>query len=568
MAGLPPPVLDPYPAFHLARLPSLNNLDSLHSYQLALVPFHPESTPEQRNRARALFQRRRMEGMVRREEVGRPEKDAELRQLHRARDWLAGVVPGSRPMRDADVATDEPEPTFTSGEVRERVRKVSALAVERALQDHDEATKKVVEAAIAAERIKAAEERRLAVEQAIELQKRIDRMAQERAVAAAVEQAQGKPAEQAQQPLVPHPAATTPQSSPEEALENGMPAGGPFFDFHSTNPRPIPRDLINLFHIVLCTGLSERVTPCLLFHYMTRYQRASVPRPLALHRSQSGSIMIAFRSQEAAEEAVRQLDGKGMLLAQCKISARIKTNQGNEFRWRDCSLEVQEQWSDYRRLPLEVWAMKALPAAKGVSVSVSYQKEWDRIKRAEKERDRQESAQMSEGEGDEPDSPAPQYDYYEPAGSSLPYGGGVLGSGQGDNGLYGQSRSFALGGTSTSSWATATSFAPSTSRPQPYAPSFTSAASFPARTSTPPYPSFSNLAPHIPSTAVPTLHGRPVPPPPPPLQTAAAPAPQNGYSTYPAYSSMYGAGLGGAAQTRTSGQDELTTDPRKRPRYN
>ncbi|GJN91646.1 hypothetical protein Rhopal_004669-T1 [Rhodotorula paludigena] len=109
---LRPASLDPYPGFYLASLDfSLDCLDQLFSYQLALVGLHPQCTPELRTRADDLLRTRRESAQRRGYEDGFFEKNAEMRQLQRAKRWLEGTLPQSRNMRDMAVQTDPPPPT-------------------------------------------------------------------------------------------------------------------------------------------------------------------------------------------------------------------------------------------------------------------------------------------------------------------------------------------------------------------------------------------------------------------------------------------------------------------------
>jgi hypothetical protein len=157
-----PSVLDPFPGFESSLLPPLDNLNSLRSYQLALVPFHPEATLEQHAQARTIFRRRRMEALSRREELGMGEKTLEQRQMRRAQEWLEGKVPGSRRMVDGETQTDGK--LFTAEEVKKRVVNVSKAAVERALEEERKKLKEELKLAVEEERRKGEEAIRAVVE--------------------------------------------------------------------------------------------------------------------------------------------------------------------------------------------------------------------------------------------------------------------------------------------------------------------------------------------------------------------------------------------------------------------
>ncbi|GAA5980258.1 hypothetical protein JCM11641_005521 [Rhodosporidiobolus odoratus] len=429
-----PAIMDPYPGFESSLLPSLNSLDTLHSYQLALVPFHPESTADHRNRARALFQRRRMERIARKEELGVPEKRAEFNQLLRARDWLEGKAPGSKKTQDSTTQTEER--LYTLDEVKERVRNVSKAAVDRALAEERAAkqneVKRAVATALAEERMKQMLVQRQALEAALSAERQKDYASMAETVQFAVEEERQRAAAERDvsrylhcagrstalkcsrnqlpavnptttpqstppppppaaptvnllrhnnphlQQLLPPPPLDLPPPPPPPAFDATPP--GPVFDFYCQNPRAMPNELLALLHIVMCTGLDSSVTAQLVFHFLVRSGKRATPRPLAIKRSHSGSVMIAFRTEAAANQARFQLNDQTLPLVKCKINAFVRQKKtGNEFKWKDLSTEVQEEWDRSGSLPTGVWASKAPAASKGVSVSPGYHAEWQRI---------------------------------------------------------------------------------------------------------------------------------------------------------------------------------------------
>ncbi|GAA5887530.1 hypothetical protein JCM6882_001440 [Rhodosporidiobolus microsporus] len=420
-AGAQPAVLDPYPGFERTQLPSLSNLSSLHPYQLALVPFHPEATSIHIAYAKSLFQRRRLESVSRREELGLPEKQAELRQLRRAQEWLEGRASGSEGGRGT--AGQSAERMFTLAEVREREVSASKAAVEKAITEQrvhfGTEIIQAVEMAVKEEKAQADDRMKEACVAAVEAFKAEQQRQIDTAAQAAAEQPPRAPSP------IPTPRAASHLPSPpvDDAPD------GPFFDFDSTNPRPIPRELFQLLHIVLCTNLVSDVTVGLFYHYLLRAGKHTYPRPLAIKRSQTGSIMLAFRSAEHAQLAVSALDGATLPLARCKIRSFVRAETtGNEFRWRDLSGEVQAAWEGSRQLPAALWVGKVPGPGKGISVSEGYHDEWQNILEGRWQREQQKRR----------DKEAARYDYGGGDGQGYDYGDdyGDNDGGYSDGGSY------------------------------------------------------------------------------------------------------------------------------------
>ncbi|BGP36754.1 hypothetical protein JCM10449v2_000656 [Rhodotorula kratochvilovae] len=310
-----PPLLDPFPAFHHAPLDfPLDSLNSLASHQLALVQFHPDATREHCIRAELLFKKRRR--LERDEEAYRVGlKDAELRQVERARQWLEGTLPQSRPMRDAAVQTQAPDRVAAPDQVG---------------------------AGMGGGQVNAGQQRESAPQSTL-------------------------------------PAASLP-------LDPTAPPG-PSFSFPDTT-EPCPRELSSHFHILWCGDLDDDVTPLLFLHF---------PRPLAIRRSSSGAMMLAFRSAAYALHAQQRLDGEPLPLMRCKIRAIVRGNSGSEFRWRDLSDEVRDAWDRMRALPPAegAWVEKAPGPVRGVRVSAGYQREWERIEAVREARRRDEEEEQA-----------------------------------------------------------------------------------------------------------------------------------------------------------------------------
>ncbi|BGP12774.1 hypothetical protein JCM10213v2_000691 [Rhodosporidiobolus nylandii] len=414
-----PPVLNPYPSFELAALPSLSSLNTdpaaLFPWQLALIQFHPEATDAQRAKASALFARRRMEGLARGEEVNAGTKMAELRQLKRAQQWLAGTLPPSRPMRDAEVqsgsGTGAASRLFTLDEVKERVRNVSRAAVDRALEDErakhaqerEEASvradlerRKAVATALAEERTKQMAVQKIALDSALEAERK-GRMKEMEAVArhevesekAAVRQPAQTATPEHSSPsrhLPPRPEPATSQHLPSPPVDDSAPPG-PFFDFESTaavDQMAAPRELILQLHVASCISPPSEVTPQLFLAYMLRRQSSAFPRPLAISKSKAGHIMIAFRSQDHVSRAVAALQHHTIprTSGSYKIEMAVRGTGSHAFKRKQLSKETQQAWDAHGRLPDAEWIPQASVPPDGVTVSEAYEAEWARIHRA------------------------------------------------------------------------------------------------------------------------------------------------------------------------------------------
>ncbi|KAK4332402.1 Peroxisomal adenine nucleotide transporter 1 [Rhodotorula toruloides] len=90
-------VLDPYPGAETWPLDfSLADLHTLTSQELLSVHLHPLATKADKEEAKAIFWQRRVLAFGQGREEGLAEATAELRQMKRAEEWLAGRAPGSR----------------------------------------------------------------------------------------------------------------------------------------------------------------------------------------------------------------------------------------------------------------------------------------------------------------------------------------------------------------------------------------------------------------------------------------------------------------------------------------
>lgn len=90
-------VLNPYPGAETWPLDfSLADLHALTSQELLSVPLHPLAAKADKEGAKSIFWQRRDLAFRQGREEGSAEATAELRQMKRAEEWLAGRAPGSR----------------------------------------------------------------------------------------------------------------------------------------------------------------------------------------------------------------------------------------------------------------------------------------------------------------------------------------------------------------------------------------------------------------------------------------------------------------------------------------
>ncbi|BGO92913.1 hypothetical protein NBRC10512_006071 [Rhodotorula toruloides] len=114
-------VFDPYPGAETWPLDfSLADLHALTSQELLSVYLHPRATKADKDEAKVIFWQRRVLALGQGREEGSAEATAELRQMKRAEERLAGRAPGSRG------AGDKEEETSGAGDGgRKRKRKES-----------------------------------------------------------------------------------------------------------------------------------------------------------------------------------------------------------------------------------------------------------------------------------------------------------------------------------------------------------------------------------------------------------------------------------------------------------
>ncbi|BGP21765.1 hypothetical protein Rt10032_c01g0463 [Rhodotorula toruloides] len=351
-----------FSSFHTCRLDfALASLPSLPSYQLSLVPFRLDATVAQKAEAQRLWWHRRVqaesEGGV---EFGVNEQQAVLRQLEEADTKLRLVKATGEGMKSVEVQTDK---ALEREEARKRKRKET--------DDDDEQ--------------QAYAERRRPAPSGSALSARLDKPGAA---------APPSPSRSLKDRLTP-PRSESPPS--EVAAPPGPYFDGPYFDFLGPAGPPCPPDLHKQFSILRMTNLPEHITPLLLLEFMKRRSRNPFPRPLAMRRANtSGAFLVAFRSLEAAETALKRLNDQTLPFVRCKICALIQPNNMTEFRWGLLSDEVQREWRKHARLPDAEWIGISRPPGKGVKVSKGYQAEFERIDKLEKERKEERKRKVEE----------------------------------------------------------------------------------------------------------------------------------------------------------------------------
>ncbi|BGP21705.1 hypothetical protein JCM10295v2_000580 [Rhodotorula toruloides] len=310
MPGPPRLPLDPYPQFLLSSLDfDLDNLDQLHPYQLALVHFSPLATPAQRLRADVLWWQKRREAIQGSdEEVGLREVSAGLRQMKRAREWLEGKVPGSKQMRETAVQTDPPAPPPQDSSTRPTpATTVTPVPVDL--------------------------------------------------------------------PPSPSPQPTQP-SNTAQTLGASTPLSLP------QSTAPCPAELECHFFVLWCGDLSPRVSPLLFAHFLHRRTSKLLPFFFGIRRATTTSYHVAFRSYDDAYTAHMQLNGQAFPRMKCKIRTSIVGRSRGTFKWRHLDPETRRSWIESKSLPDKELVEQAKPAGKGITVSEAYHNELRRIEAA------------------------------------------------------------------------------------------------------------------------------------------------------------------------------------------
>jgi hypothetical protein len=331
--SLPPLPLDPFPGFSTCSLDfALDHIDQLYDYQLALVAFHPEATLDHKAEAELLFWRRRV---ARKEadlvEDGQVELEAGLRQLQRARDWLEGKAPSSRPMKDAQV---QARPSAKDAQVRTGRRPPPVPCSAAAASD--------------------------------DLQP-----IQSSSTAAGT------------------PASASPPDAPTSSRSHDPDAPpGPYFSaFHNGGaslppaPKSVPL-LLKQPNVLWVGGFTKQATRTLFLAFIKRVGPEKFPRPLAISKISQLIYVVAFRTRSEVKLAQRLLHNVALPKMKSKLTATLGTSR--TFKWSDFSDEVRDAWLRTGRLPFKrpVFVEMA-PAPFKVCVSTEYQAELDRIARIE-----------------------------------------------------------------------------------------------------------------------------------------------------------------------------------------
>ncbi|KWU43656.1 hypothetical protein RHOSPDRAFT_26201 [Rhodotorula sp. JG-1b] len=332
--SLPPLPLDPFPGFSTCSLDfPLDHIDQLYDYQLALVDFHPDATLGHKSEAELLFWRRR----VARKKAdlvddGQVELDAGLRQLQRARDWLEGKAPSSRPMKDAQV---QARPSTKEAQVRTGRRPPPPVPCSAAAADDDDDLQPVQSSSTAA--------------------------------------------------VTPVTAPTTSRSDDPDAPP------GPFFSAFqkggaSLPPAPKTLPLLNQqLHVLWVGGFTKQATRALFLAFIKHAGPRKFPRPLAISKISHSTYIVGFRSRPEVQLARRLLHNVALPKMMSKLTATPGTpGTSRTFKWSDFSDEVRGAWLRTGKLPFK-WPMYVdmAPAPFKVCVSTEYQAELDRITRIE-----------------------------------------------------------------------------------------------------------------------------------------------------------------------------------------
>ncbi|GAA5980003.1 hypothetical protein JCM10908_001495 [Rhodotorula pacifica] len=428
MSQPPPPPsqdhlpLDPFPGFVMCNLDfQLDDLEKLYDYQLALVPFHPQATPEHKIEAEVIFWRRRVArksddvAFEAQELEGKVELDAAKRQLRRARDWLEGKVPASRPMKDAQVQVDLLPPSSPSP---------AAL-----LASSSGAASTLVAAASPPTAAPAAQP-----------QPRPQPPPTRAQSAAAL--APPPPATPAFTPLMrfggppspvtaplsvssiplvastsapppPPPPPSQQQTAPPPAPPVRSDPPGPFFTFDDPDDSttaakpssrvPCPPALAAQMHILWVHGLTPKVTRDLFLAFLKRHNPTQpFPRPLAITRFSPTTYLVGFRRQADVHLAQRLLKDVKLPKMKCQLSAvRGTTGARTAFAWDDLSNEVREAWRTKGTLPFadtvgadEPLFVQMAEHAVRVTVSREYHEEVNRILQGRKKAKRNADAKL------------------------------------------------------------------------------------------------------------------------------------------------------------------------------
>ncbi|GAA5946668.1 hypothetical protein JCM3765_000339 [Sporobolomyces pararoseus] len=386
--------MDPHPDFATSSLTfSVANLEALHTYQLALIPFMPRSEPQLIDKARQLFRDRRRDALRTKEE-GLGEKLWELKRLKHLRETVAGgaqVGLGNR-VKDSESVVEEMRKKMQSLEKENQVLKTELEEKNRAVAQAEEESKsrkagkwnvwvrpdlEKVGPSTSSQRIPSAINHSDSFYEPHDLY--LPMGAPNLLEAALLTQ------EDFEIQTPPSQSTSLPKRKPESPRYPG-----PFFSqIERVQSAFAPQALKNQIYSISINNLpSKLITPLLILHYLRSREFTDFPRPLAISRSQSGNIWVAFRSAELAENARKLLDGQVLpgfheISPVCKIVVESKPGIVHPYKWHQLSDEVRESWDLSKQLPGEMgnWVSKTeAPSSLSVAiVSEDYDRERRRI---------------------------------------------------------------------------------------------------------------------------------------------------------------------------------------------
>ncbi|POY71425.1 hypothetical protein BMF94_5738 [Rhodotorula taiwanensis] len=369
--------LDPFPGFSTCSLDfSLDNLGSLYDYQLALVHFHPRATEENKVEAQVVFWRRRI-ARENRDNDGKVELDAALRQLKRAREWLEGKVPGSRSMRDGSAQTTARAVSRSQARLLaaapDRIARVAsgaprsppaAATVSRTIASPPRVDSSLAnaEAGGSSAPVDAVPARRAAVATALPLPSTPGTYSLPSTAAGpaqAVTSATGESGSQAGPPSSrsqpssatgASDAASLPRKSAEAATTTSH--ASRVTPPTSTEPRDgsesasadaCPPELLAQLYTLWVGGFDQSVTPALFLAWLKRRGRESQPAPMAIAQFTSSTYVVAYGRASDVRVAQRQIDGQTLPRRGCKLRAVPGPSAGSSrIMWSDLMPEVRD----------------------------------------------------------------------------------------------------------------------------------------------------------------------------------------------------------------------------------
>ncbi|GAA5982018.1 hypothetical protein JCM5350_000616 [Sporobolomyces pararoseus] len=364
--------MDPYPDFATSSLTfSVSNLESLHTYQLVLIPFMSGSNSQLVvEKARTLFIERRRQALKTKEE-GLGEKVWELKRLKYLKETLeTGAQGGS--IQSVRGSSGDTGP-WTVEDMRKKVK---------SLEKENEVLKAQLEEKCKALQTPSTIDHNDSSYEARELYLPVG--SPSLAESGLLTQEDFETRTPPSQSTTSLPSQPEPPSSP-----------GPFFSrIERSQLSVIPQILRDQIYSISISNLpSKLVTPLLILHYLRSTQSESnFPRPVAISKSQSGNIWIGFKSFDMAAIAQSLLDCRILPgfhevvpLPRCELKVTNQPGVVYPYRWHQLSDEALENWNGKNELPhcetVGEWVSKteAPSSLSVVIVSVDYDRESRRI---------------------------------------------------------------------------------------------------------------------------------------------------------------------------------------------